>query len=252
MEEKEYIAGRHAVREALLAGRPLNKLLVAKGIAGTYLSEIQRLARERGVPVQQVERVWLDSLVAGAAHQGVVAIAAVKGYATVEEILAAARPEEPFLILLNEVTDPRNLGAVLRTADAAGVHGVVIPRHRSCALTPAVAKAAAGAVEHVRVARVTNMARTIDYLKQQGIWVVGAESSAPHIYWDVRLTGPIALVIGGEDKGLGRLVREKCDQLVSLPMQGRVTSLNTSVAAALLAYEVLRQRRQVHGGIPHR
>ncbi|WP_027717380.1 23S rRNA (guanosine(2251)-2'-O)-methyltransferase RlmB [Desulfovirgula thermocuniculi] len=252
MEDKEYVAGRHAVKEALLSNRPLNKLLVAGGIKGAGVAEILRLAREKGVPVQQVERAWLDDLVGGIPHQGVVALAAPKGYASVEEILAAAGGEEPFLILLHEVTDPRNLGAVLRTADAAGVHGVIIPRRRSCALTPAVAKAAAGALEHVRVARVGNMARTIDYLKERGIWVVGAESTAPCVYWDARLTGPIALVIGGEDRGLGKVVRERCDQLVSLPMRGQVTSLNASVAAALLAYEVLRQRRQAHGGIPHR
>lgn len=252
MEGKEYVAGRQAVREALLSGRPVNKILVARGVKMAGVAEILRLAREKGVPVQQVERAWMDDLVGGVAHQGVVALAAPKEYASVEEILAAAGTEEPFLILLYEVTDPRNLGAVLRTAEAAGVHGVIIPRHRSCALTPAVAKAAAGALEHVRVARVANLARTIDYLKERGVWVVGAESAAPCVYWDARLTGPIALVVGGEDRGLGKVVRAKCDQLVSLPMRGRLTSLNTSVAAALLAYEVLRQRRRAYGGVPHR
>lgn len=244
------IAGRHPVKEALLANRAINKLLVARGIANGILREIVNLARERCIPVQQVKRSYLDKLVSGAVHQGVVAVAAAREYVSVEDILAAAGQQDPFLILLDEITDPQNLGAILRTADAAGVHGVVIPRRRSAALTPTVVKASAGAVEYVKVARVTNLVQTIVSLQQHGIWVVGAEGSARDIYWDVRLDGPIALVIGGEDKGLGRLVREKCDLLVSLPMAGRIGSLNASVATALLAYEVVRQRRQAHGRVP--
>ncbi|NHM28661.1 23S rRNA (guanosine(2251)-2'-O)-methyltransferase RlmB [Desulfofundulus sp. TPOSR] len=246
------IAGRHPVKEALVANRSINKLLVAKGAGGGTLQEILNLARERGIPVQYVDRSHLNGLVKDAPHQGVVAMAAAKEYVSVDDILAAAFPEDPFIILLNEITDPHNLGAILRTADAAGVHGVVVTRHRSAALTPAVAKASCGAVEYVRVARVPNLARTITYLQERGLWVVGACGTARDMYWDVRLDGPIALVIGGEDKGLGRLVREKCDQLVRLPMAGRVGSLNASVAAALLAYEVVRQRRLVHGRVPDR
>ncbi|HHW43735.1 23S rRNA (guanosine(2251)-2'-O)-methyltransferase RlmB [Desulfofundulus thermobenzoicus] len=238
------IAGRHAVKEALLAGRAVNKILVARG--ATNLQEIIHLARERRIPVQQVERVYLDRLVPQVPHQGVAALAAPREYLSVEEILALAAGEDPFLILLDEITDPHNLGAILRTADAAGVHGVIIPRRRAAALTPAVVKASAGAVEHVPVARVANLARTIARLQERGLWVVGADPAAPQIYWDARLDGPIALVIGGEDRGLGRLVREKCDFLVSLPMAGRVGSLNASVAAALLAYEVVRQRGRAH------
>ncbi|MBE3587524.1 MAG: 23S rRNA (guanosine(2251)-2'-O)-methyltransferase RlmB [Thermoanaerobacteraceae bacterium] len=236
------IAGRHPVKEALLAGRPVNKVLVAKGAAG--LQEIIHLARERRIPVQQVERVYLDRLVPQVPHQGVAALAAPREYLSVEEILALAAGEDPFLILLDEITDPHNLGAILRTADAAGVHGVIVPRRRSASLTPAVVKASAGAAEHVPVARAANLAQTITWLQQKGLWVVGADAAAPQVYWDARLDGPIALVIGGEDRGLGRLVREKCDFLVSLPMAGRVGSLNASVAAALLAYEVVRQRRR--------
>ncbi|MGB9802768.1 23S rRNA (guanosine(2251)-2'-O)-methyltransferase RlmB [Desulfofundulus sp.] len=246
------IAGRHPVKEAILANRSINKLLVARGTAGAPLGEILNLARERGIPVQFVERSHLNGLVKDVPHQGVVAVAAAKEYVSVEDILAAAYPEAPFLILLNEITDPHNLGAILRTADAAGVHGVIITRHRSAALTPAVAKASCGAMEYVRVARVPNLARTITFLQERGIWVVGACGTAEDLYWDVRLDGPVALVIGGEDKGLGRLVRERCDQLVRLPMAGQVSSLNASVATALLAYEVVRQRRQVHGRVPDR
>lgn len=241
------IAGRNPVREALKAGRAINKVLVA-GMPVGPLKEILLLARERGVPVQQVQRVHLDRLSPGITHQGVVAMAAAGRYVSVEDILQRAGTAEPFLLLLDEITDPHNLGAILRTAEAAGAHGVIIPRHRSAGLTPAVGRASAGAVEYLPVARVANLSRTIEYLQQKGIWVVGAEGSAGDLLWDVRLDGPIALAIGGEDKGLGRLVREKCDLLVRLPMAGRVNSLNASVAAALLAYEVVRQRRRAGNG----
>ncbi|WP_027356980.1 23S rRNA (guanosine(2251)-2'-O)-methyltransferase RlmB [Desulfofundulus thermocisternus] len=246
------IAGRHPVKEALAANRPINRLLVAKGAGSAALQEILNLARERGIPVQYVERTHLNALVKNIPHQGIVALAGAKEYVSVDDILAAAYPADPFVILLNEINDPHNLGAILRTADAAGAHGVIITRHRSAALTAAVAKASCGALEYVRVARVANLARTITYLQERGLWVVGASGDAEDVYWDVRLDGPIALVIGGEDRGLGRLVREKCDQLVRLPMAGRVGSLNASVAAALLAYEVVRQRRRAHGRVPDR
>ncbi|OAT85241.1 23S rRNA (guanosine(2251)-2'-O)-methyltransferase RlmB [Desulfotomaculum copahuensis] len=252
-DPENIIAGRNPVREALRAGRSLNKVFIARGVLTGPLREIYALSRERQIPVQQVERVQLDRLAPGTAHQGVAALAAAGDYVSVDDILQAAGTADPFLLLLDEVTDPHNLGAILRTADAAGVHGVIIPRHRSAGLTPAAGKAAAGAAEYVKVARVTNLVRTIDYLKQQGIWVAGAEGTAGDLFWDARLDGPLALVIGGEDKGLGRLVREKCDLLVRLPMAGRVSSLNASVAAALLTYEVVRQRRQAdHGRISGR
>jgi len=164
----------------------------------------------------------------------------------VEDLLARVAPGvSPFLILLDEINDPHNLGAILRTSDAAGAHGVVIPRRRSAPLTPTVAKSSAGAIEYVPVARVANMPQTIETLKKQGLWIVGADPEGAELYWDARLEGPLGLVIGGEDKGLGRLVKERCDTLVRLPMSGRVNSLNASVAAALLAYEVVRQRRIV-------
>lgn len=242
------------MREALRSNRPINKILMAAGPLSGPLQEIYAIAREKNIPVQKVDRQRLDKFVSGAAHQGVVALAAAREYVDLEDILAGAGPgEEPFLILLDEIHDPHNLGAILRTADAAGVHGVVIPRRRSAPLTPAVARSSAGAVEYVPVARVANIAQTIELLKDRGLWIVGADVGGQEIYWDARLDGPLALVVGGEDKGLGRLVKERCDILVRLPMAGRVNSLNASVAAALLAYEVVRQRRKALGneGVSH-
>lgn len=241
---EDIIAGRNPVREALRAKRAINKIMIAAGILSGPLKEICAMARERNIPVQTVDRRRLDKFVPGSVHQGVVALAAAREYASVDDILAGVGPGElPFLIILDEIQDPRNLGAILRTAGAAGVHGVVIPRRRSAQLTSAVAKASAGAVEYVPVARVANIARAIEYLKEKGLWIAGADAGGREIFWDARLDGPLALVIGGEDKGLGRLVKERCDILVRLPMSGRVNSLNASVAAALLVYEVLRQRR---------
>ncbi|MCL5780058.1 MAG: 23S rRNA (guanosine(2251)-2'-O)-methyltransferase RlmB [Firmicutes bacterium] len=240
----EIIAGRNPVREALRAGRPINKIMVAKGTGAGPLSEIINLAREKNIPIQMVERTNLDKLNPGAPHQGVVAYAAAKEYVEVEDILeiARARGEDPFIVMLDEINDPHNLGAILRTVDAAGAHGVIIPQRRSVALTSTVAKASAGAVEYVPVARVTNLDQTIRQLKNQGIWVVGADMEGPQIHWKAKLTGPLLLVIGGEGKGIGRLIKERCDMLVRLPMAGRGESLNASVAAALLVYEVVRQR----------
>ena len=240
----EIIAGRNPVREALRAGRPINKVVMAKGTGTGPLSEIIMLAGERNIPVQMVDRAHLDKLNPGAPHQGVVAYAAAKEYVEVEDILeiARARGEDPFIVMLDEINDPHNLGAILRTVDAAGAHGVIIPQRRSVALTSTVAKASAGAVEYVPVARVTNLDQTIRQLKNQGIWVVGADMEGPQIHWKAKLTGPLLLVIGGEGKGIGRLIKERCDMLVRLPMAGRVGSLNASVAAALLVYEVVRQR----------
>ncbi len=248
--DENILLGRNPVREALRAGRPINKILLAGGDSPP-LRELGRLAREAGIPVQQVDRAKLDKMAGGLPHQGVIAFASVRDYVEVDEILARAG-EKPFLVILDEINDPHNLGAILRSADAAGVHGVVIPRRRSASLTPAVARASAGAVEYVPVARVTNIVRTVESLKEKGIWIVGAHMEG-QLYWEASLDGPLALVIGGEEKGLGRLVREKCDQLVSLPMLGRVSSLNASVAAALLSYEVLRQRgRAQYERLSHR
>lgn len=235
------LAGLNPVREALRSGRPVDKILLAQGERSSRTGEIMALAREKGVPVLKVDRTRLDTLSGNSRHQGVLAYTAAREYSTLEQILDAAG-DSPFILLLDEINDPHNLGAILRTAEAAGVHGVVIPRRRSVSLTPTVARVSAGAVEHVPVARVANLAQTIDMLKERGLWVVGADAGGPDLYWRARLDGPLALVVGGEDKGLGRLVREKCDLLVRLPMAGKINSLNASVAAALLMYEVLRQR----------
>jgi 23S rRNA (guanosine2251-2'-O)-methyltransferase len=251
---EDIIAGRNPVREALRADRAVNKILIAGGVLSGPLKEIFNLAGVKKIPVQVVDRRRLDKFVPGAIHQGVVAFAAVRKYVTLDDLIAGVGPgEEPFVFVLDQMHDPHNLGAILRTADTAGMHGVIVPRHRSARLTPAVAKASAGAVEYVPVARVANIARTVDFLKTKGFWVVGADAHGREIFWDARLDGPLALVIGGEDKGLGRLVRERCDILVRVPMSGRVNSLNASVAAALLAYEVLRQRRMKlnEAGISH-
>jgi 23S rRNA (guanosine2251-2'-O)-methyltransferase len=203
------------------------------------------MARNENIPVQRVDRQRLDKFAPETAHQGVVALAAAREYVEVEDILKAVQPgEAPLLMLLDEIHDPHNLGAILRTAEAAGVHGVIIPRRRSAPLTQTVARSSAGAVEYVPVARVANLAMTMEDLKKKGLWIAGADAGGRELYWDARLDGPLALVIGGEDKGLGRLVKERCDMLVRFPMYGRINSLNASVAAALFAYEVLRQRRK--------
>ncbi|HBQ28206.1 RNA methyltransferase [Peptococcaceae bacterium SCADC1_2_3] len=243
---EDIIPGRNAVIEALRANRPINKLLVAKSTSFEgSLRKLIFLAREKYIPVQLVEQMYLDKMFPGGAHQGVVALASAKEYVTIEHILAETKEKNPLLLFLDEITDPRNFGAIVRTAVAAGVHGVIIPRHRTAPVTPAVAKAAAGALEYALIARVANLTQTIMYVQQHGLWVVGADAAAKDVFWDATLTGPLALVVGGESKGLGRLVRQKCDLLVRLPMTEKASSLNASVAAALLIYEVLRQRRSM-------
>ena len=183
------------------------------------------------------------SMATTSGHQGVLAKVASRDYVSVEDILKVARDsgEAPFIIILNELTDPQNLGSILRTAEGLGVHGIIIPKHRACGITPTVAKISSGAVEYVRVARVTNIARTIDELKKEGLWIIGADMDGKN-YFEVDLTGPVALVIGGEDKGLGKLVKKKCDILVKIPLRGRITSLNAAIAASILGYDILRQR----------
>ncbi|GAB4273073.1 23S rRNA (guanosine(2251)-2'-O)-methyltransferase RlmB [Thermincola ferriacetica] len=238
----DIIYGRNPVIEALKAERPINKILLQHGT--TRAGDILNLARQRKITVQEADKRSLDKLVQGN-HQGVIALVAMKAYADIDDILKTAQEkgEDPFILLLDELEDPHNLGAIIRTADAVGIHGVVIPRRRAVGITPAVVKASAGAVEYVSVCRVTNLAQTIEYLKEKGCWVVGADAAAPQNLWQADLQGPLALVIGSEGKGISRLVREKCDFLVRLPMQGKIGSLNASVAAAVLCYEVLRQRQ---------
>ncbi len=242
--DSDVLPGRRSVLEALRAGRPLRKILVDRAArhSGTIRAILQE-ARSRDLVVQVVDRHRLDALVPGRPHQGVVALVSAKALVSVEEILAVprARGEPPFVLVLDGVESPMNLGAVLRTAEGAGVHGVIIPKHRAVGLTGAVAKTSAGAIEYVPVAQVTNVARTLDDLVGMGLWVVGADPGAEAVYHDVRLLPPLAIVLGGEARGLGRLVKEHCDVLVRLPMKGHISSLNIAVVAGVLLYEVQRQ-----------
>jgi len=246
---EELLAGKHPVLEALRSGRPLNKIWVASQAQRQTVQPILEAARERGVVVQVTDRRALDRLAPGVPHQGIVAQTAAAPYTELEELLerAARSGRPPLLVLLDEVEDPHNLGSVLRTAECAGAGGVIVPKRRSAGLTAAVAKASAGAVEYIPVARVTNLAQTIGLLQSRGFWVAGADASAPQDVFDADLTGPLAIVIGSEGKGLSRLVREKCDFLVSVPMFGRIGSLNASVAAAVILYEAVRQRMAKDG-----
>ena len=241
---EEYIAGRNAVTEALKSGRPADTLFVAReGAAGGSLGAIIALAKAQGVVIKDVKREKLEQLSGTGHHQGVVLTAAAHAYVELEDILniAKAKNEPPFLILCDEIEDPHNLGAILRTAEAAGVHGVVVPRRRSAPLSQTVARASAGAIEYIPVARVANLCAAIESLKAQGVWIYGADMAGEP--YDARpITGAIALVIGSEGKGLGRLVKERCDGLLSLPMRGQVGSLNASVAAGILLYEIAKHR----------
>lgn len=243
------IEGRNPVLEALRSGREINKLLVAKGSREGSIREVLSVAREAGVIIQEVDRQRLDTLAPDRNHQGVIAMVAAHAYVEVDDILAkaAAAGEDPFVLVLDGIEDPQNLGSLLRTADAAGIHGIIIPERRAAGLTETVAKVSAGAIEYVPVARVTNTVRTLEELKERGLWVVGTHQGSKELYYEAKLTGPLAVVIGSEGKGIGRLVAEKCDFMVRLPMLGRVTSLNAAVAGAILVYEIRKQREQGKG-----
>ena len=235
------LVGRNPIREAIRSGHDIEKLLIARGELIGSAREIVGMARERRIVVQEVDRTRLDAIAPN--HQGMIAFASAFAYSTVDEILDTARErgEDPFLILLDGVTDPHNLGAIIRSAECAGAHGVIVPERRAVGLTPAAVKASAGAVEHLKVARVGNMTRLIEQLKEMGIWTYAAVMEGES-YDRMDLTGPIALVIGAEGEGVSRLVKEKCDGLVSLPIRGHIDSLNASVAAGILMYAVVRAR----------
>lgn len=238
------IEGRNAVIEALRAGRTIDKIYIAKGDVDQTLGHIASKARSAGVVVVEADRRKLDAMSQTHAHQGVIALCAVKEYCTVADILAIAqaRGDPPFVIVCDEISDPHNLGAIIRSAECAGAHGVIIPKRRSAGLTAVVDKTSAGAVEHVAIARVPNLSAAIGELKKSGLWVYGAAAEGASPMWQTDLTGPVCLVIGSEGDGIGRLVRENCDFLVSIPLKGQISSLNASAAAAVLMYEVLRQR----------
>lgn len=241
--EEFTIEGRNAVIEAYRAGRPIDKLFILDGCQDGPILTIKREAKAKQTPVKFVTKERLDQLSETGKHQGVIAYAAAYEYATVEEILDNARQkgEAPFLFLLDNIEDPHNLGAIIRTANLAGAHGVIIPKNRAAGLTAVVAKTSAGALNFTPVARVTNLAKTIEELKKEGIWFVCADMGGTTMY-DLNLKGPIGLVIGNEGEGVGRLVKEKCDMIASIPMKGDIDSLNASVAAGVLAYEIVRQR----------
>lgn len=238
------IEGRNAVIEALRAGTAIDKIYLQKGETDKTLGHIASRARAAGTVVVEADRRKLDAMSRTHAHQGVIALASVREYSSIEKILQAAaeREEPPLLVICDELSDPHNLGAVIRTAECAGAHGVIIPKRRSAGLTAVVAKTSAGAVSHVPVARVPNLPALLKSLKQQGIWIFGTAADGATSLYDADLKGPAAIVIGNEGAGMGRLVKESCDFLVSIPLKGKVSSLNASAAAAVLLYEAVRQR----------
>lgn len=239
----DVIAGRNPVSEAIRSGRPIDKILVAKGEKSGAVVGILAKAKDNGILVKEVDRTKLDYVSGNENHQGIVAFAAVREYSTVDDILAyaAEKDEPPFIVILDEIEDPHNLGAIIRTAECAGVHGVIIPKRRSVGLSYTVGKASAGAIEYMRVARVTNIAALIDDLKSKGVWVYGADMNGTD-YQKCNFSGACAIVIGNEGKGISRLVREKCDVIVSLPMKGQINSLNASVAAGIIMYSAMKDR----------
>lgn len=238
------IVGRNPVLEALKGGR-IEKILVAKGEREGSVLKIIAIAKEKGIVVVDTDRITLNNMSKMASHQGVAAFVTEKDYCEIDDILnfAKEKEEKPFIIIADGITDPHNLGAIIRTADACGAHGVIIPKRRSVGMTAVVFKSSAGAAEHIRVAKVSNIANTIDELKEKGIWIFGADISGDTIYYDADFSCPCALIVGSEGEGMSRLHKEKCDYLLTIPMKGKVSSLNASVASAILMYEVLRKRK---------
>ncbi len=239
------IEGRNAVLEALRSGRTIDHVFLAEGDTDRALSRLAGMAREAGAVVKTADRRKLDAMSPTGAHQGVIAFAAAHAYSTVDEMLAEAesKGEAPLLVICDELSDPHNLGAILRSAECAGAHGVIIPKRRSVGLTAVVGKSSAGAVEYMKVARVANLPAVIEDLKKRGVWIFGTAASGDRLLYDADLRGPAALVIGSEGFGMSRLVEERCDFLVRIPMMGHINSLNASAAASILLYEAVRQRR---------
>jgi 23S rRNA (guanosine2251-2'-O)-methyltransferase len=240
---KDFIGGRNPVMEALKSGRDINKIWIAEGSQKGSIQQIVGLAKELNVMVQYVPKKKIEQMVSEN-HQGVVASVAAYQYAEIDDLFhrAEQKGEDPFILILDELEDPHNLGSIMRTADAAGAHGIIIPKRRAVGLTSTVAKASTGAIEHIPVARVTNLSRAVDELKERGVWVTGTDAKGKQDFRQLDGTLPIGLIIGSEGKGMSRILRDKCDFLVQLPMIGHVTSLNASVAASILMYEVYRKR----------
>ncbi len=243
-EDEGRIEGKNPVMEALKAGRRIDKLYIAKGENDRALTFIAAKARAAGAVISETDRKKLDHMSVTHAHQGVIAVAAVKDYVTPEAILDAAdqKGEKPFIIICDDISDPHNLGAIIRTAEAAGAHGVIIPKHRSAGVTAVVEKTSAGAVEHMLVARVANLAAAVKSLKDRGVWIFGTDADGDRPLWKADFRDSAAIVIGSEGKGMSRLMKESCDFLISIPMMGQVNSLNASAAAAVVMYEAVRQR----------
>lgn len=242
----QYIVGRNPVLEILKTDKEVEKIYVLKGELKGSINKILGIAGDKKIPIQHVNKSKLDSLSNGNIHQGVVASVSAYEYVDIETILekAKSQEEDPFILILDEIEDPHNLGAIIRTAECAGVHGVIIPKRRSASINQSVYKSSAGAVEHMLVSKVTNISNTIEDLKEKGLWIYGGDMSGENYYYKTPLDGPIGLVIGSEGKGISRLVKEKCDVLMKIPMVGKISSLNASNAASILIYEILKQRNE--------
>ncbi len=243
-ERDDILEGRNPVFEALKSGRQIDKILIAKSDNKGSITRIIALAKEKRILISEVERSKLDAISQTGAHQGIIAYVAAAEYASVDDILAYAKEcgEPPFIVICDSLNDAHNLGSIIRTAHCCGAHGVIIPKHRSVGLSATCAKAAAGATEYMKIAKVTNLSRCIDDLKKAGIWVYGTDADGENDIYGADLSGPIAVVIGSEGEGMSRLVKESCDFLISIPMKGKINSLNASVAAGVLMYEVMRKR----------
>ena len=241
----DQIEGRNSVLELLESDRDINKILIAKGERHGSINKIISLAKERKIVIAEVERKKLNEISETNNHQGVIAIVPPFNYVEVEDILedAKSKNEDPFVVILDGIEDPHNLGSIIRTSETAGVHGVIIPKRRAASVNATVSKSSAGAVEHVKIARVNNINETIKYLKKEGLWICGTDGEANNYYYNQDLKGPLAIIIGSEGFGMSKLVKENCDFLVKIPMKGKITSLNASVSAGIVIYEALKQRK---------
>lgn len=244
MKNIGFLEGRNPILEALKSGRVVEKVLVQDGENVGSIKKIIGICKDKRIPIVKVPKSKLDSISETKSHQGVIAYVSSYEYKSIEDMfdLANKRNENPFILILDEIEDPHNLGSIMRTAECAGAHGIIIPKRRSVGLTSVVAKTSAGAIEYIPVAKVSNISMAIEELKQKGLWIYGADMNGKEYYFDTDMKGPIGLVIGAEGKGISRLVREKCDFLVRIPLKGKVTSLNASVAASIIMYEILKQR----------
>lgn len=240
------IIGRQPVLEALKSRQPLERILILHGSSGSHIDQAKQLARKLAIPVKETDKKSFFELIGDTQAQGILAIMDTFHYAEIEDILSIAQKknEPPFILILDEIEDPHNLGALIRTAECAGVHGVIIPLHNAASVNSTVVKTSAGATAHLPIARVTNIAQTLDELKKSGVWIVGTELKSDKVYWDHDYRGPLAVVIGNEGKGMRRLVKDKCDFLIHIPMLGKMESLNASVAGALVLFEAAKGRQK--------